>query len=361
MKKVVAGILAASMCLMMAACSSSSSSKAPETKAPETSAPETTAPETEAPETETPKTDTDYPKAPITVVVPYGAGGGTDLFARVIVDKMSEILGQPVEVVNKPGGGATIGATEVANAKPDGYTLGFSVSSPLILMPLYGETTYSFEDFQPICSAYSNSYVLCVSADSDIQTVDDLLEKIKADGGKFSYNTAGVGNYEHLTIEEWCQQLDIENLQTTNVPYTDGDSAQALALMSHEMEVGVLQMQGAKSYVEEGNIRVIMAFGDKCPQWIIDDGLDVPTTEELGYKCTISPIIGFYAPAGIDESVITAIDNAYAQTIQDEEVLKAIANIGLEIDYRQVDEYTQMLEDGRPVMEELLKGLGMIE
>ena len=96
-----------------------------------------------------------YPKGPVTIVVPYGAGGGTDLFCRVVADRMSQTLGTSFEVTNLTGGGGTIGATDVANAQPDGYKLGFCISAPLAVMPLYGETSYQLEDCQTICGAYS--------------------------------------------------------------------------------------------------------------------------------------------------------------------------------------------------------------
>ena len=364
MKKVLAGILAASMCLMMAACSSSSS-KAPETKAPETSAPETSAPETEAPETSAPETeaaaDTGYPEGPITVVVPYGAGGGTDLFARVVVDEMSKILGKPVEVTNLTGGAGTIGATDVAEANPDGYKLYFGITTPLAIMPLYGETSYSVEDFQPICTAYSTVQAIVVANDSEIQDIQGLLDYIKENNNTVSYGGSGIGNLQHLNMEEWFAQVGDDSWNMTNVPYTDGDAAEAVALMSGEVPFAVAQSHGIKSYVEDGSLRVLMVFSDRLPQWMVDDGLDVPLVTDLGYKYSLAGVIGFCAPAGVPEEVVTKIDNAFAQAIQNEEVLAKIANLGLEVDYRQVDEYNKILAEQAPVAEQLLKDLGLIE
>lgn len=313
-----------------------------------------------APENSAVQTGSGYPKGPITVVVPYGAGGGTDLFCRVVADKMSQILGSPIEVTNVTGGGGTIGATEVANAPADGYKLGFCISAPLAVMPLYGETSYQMEDCQPICGAYSTLNVLAVSADSPIQNVDDLLAYIKENKGTLSYGGSGTGNIQHLTMEEWFNQVGDDSWNMTCVAYTDGDSAEAVALMSGEVPFAIMQGQGAKSYVEEGNLRALMVFGDTAPQWMKDDGLDVPTTADLGYTCSIAPLIGFWGPAGISQDVIDTISNAYAEAVKDPDTLKSIANLGLEVDYRTSEEYQSALEELVPVAKDLLTGLGMI-
>lgn len=303
----------------------------------------------------------DYPKGPVTIVVPYGAGGGTDLFCRVVADKMSQTLGTSFEVTNLTGGGGTIGATDVANAQPDGYKLGFCISAPLAVMPLYGETSYQLEDCQTICGAYSTLNVLAVSADSPIQNVEDLVAYIEENNGALSYGGSGTGNIQHLTIEEWFQQAGTKDWNMTCVAYTDGDSAEAVALMSGEVPFAIMQSQGVKSYVEDNSLRVLMVFGEDQPKWMKDQGLDIPTTKDLGYSCTIAPLIGFWGPKGISQEVIDAISNAFYEATKDPETQKAIENLGLEFDYRTAEEYQKALEDLEPVAEELLKQLGMID
>lgn len=303
----------------------------------------------------------DYPKGPVTIVVPYGAGGGTDLFCRVVTDKMSQTLGATFEVTNLTGGGGTIGATDVANAEPDGYKLGFCISAPLAVMPLYGETSYQLEDCQPICGAYSTLNVLAVSADSPIQNVDDLVAYIEENNGAVSYGGSGTGNIQHLTIEEWFQQAGTTDWNMTCVAYTDGDSAEAVALMSGEVPFAIMQSQGVKSYVEDHSLRVLMVFGEERPKWMEDAGLEVPTTKELGYSCTIAPLIGFWGPKGISQEVIDTISSAFYEATQDADTQAAVENLGLEFDYRTAEEYQTALEELKPVAEELLKQLGMID
>lgn len=302
----------------------------------------------------------DYPTEPITVVVPYGAGGGTDLFARIICDKMSQIIGQPMVVTNVTGGGGTNGATEVAvNAAKNGYTLGFCIYAPLVLMPMYGQTQYELEDIEPICGSYSTLNVLAVSASSPYQSVDDIIELIKSKNGSMPYGGSGIGNNQHLTMEEWFQQIaDGWNMKC--VAYVDGDAAEAVALMSGEVEFAIMQAQGVKSYVEDGSLRVLMVFGDECPTWMNEQNLGIPTSASLGYTCSIVPIVGFWGPKGMPQEAVDKVNAAFAEAMKDEKVAEVIKNIGLEFDYRTPEEYAQVLQDLAPVAEGLLKKLGII-
>ena len=301
-----------------------------------------------------------YPSAPVNVVVPYGAGGGTDLFARVLTDKMSQILGQSITVTNLTGGGGTIGATEVAvNAPKDGYTLGFCIYAPLVLMPMYGQTAYTLEDIEPICGAYSTLNVLAVSADSPYQSVEDIIALIESNNGTMPYGGSGTGNNQHLTMEEWFQQVG-SGWKMKCVAYTDGDAAEAVALMSGEVQCAIMQAQGVKSYVEDGSLRVLMVFGDECPAWMVEQNLNVPTAAELGYKCSIVPIVGFWGPKGMPEEAVTAIADAFKQAMEDADTAAAVKNLGLEFDFRTPDEYAAVLNELAPVAEGLLKQLGLI-
>jgi tripartite-type tricarboxylate transporter receptor subunit TctC len=190
MKKLAALLISLAMILAMAVtgCSSSGSGQ---TASPQPSQPAGS---------QTPAAGGDYPQSRSQVVVPFSAGGGTDLFARIVVDKMSQIVGVPIEVVNVPGGSATIGTTQVANANTDGYTIGFSISTPLCVTPLLGETSYTLEDMQPICNAYTVLHGIYVAADSPIQDVDDLIAFIN-ERRPLSYRF-WHGQHQHMCLEE---------------------------------------------------------------------------------------------------------------------------------------------------------------
>jgi tripartite-type tricarboxylate transporter receptor subunit TctC len=353
MKKICIMMVALMITIVMAL--SGCSSKTAETQtANESSAASQTETAASAPEA-----ITDFPTDPIKVVVPFGAGGGTDLIARILADKMSKVLDVAVEVVNMPGGSATIGTTEVANANPDGYTLGFCISTPIAITPNLGQTSYTVDDLQAICNAYMSMHTICVPADSPIQNVDDLIKYIDDQGGNVSYAGSGTGNMQHLCMEEWVNQLG-KDWNLTVVPY-DGDNDEALALLSGEAPFATLQSHGVKSYIESGQLRCILVFGDTTPQWMIDEGYDVPNTVSLGYLSWITGPVGFFGPAGLSDDVVQIISDAVKASLEDEEVIESLANLGLEPNYRDTEKYKKMLDELAPASKQMMLELGFIQ
>lgn len=348
MKKICAiiTVLAMALALFLTGCQSASSQSSA-SAAPTQSA------------SAAPSAASDYPKKPIQIVVPFSAGGGTDLFARIVAGKMSEILKVAVEVVNMPGGSATIGTTDVANSSPDGYKLGFSISTPLAMTPNLGETSYTLDNLQPICNAYTTVHTICVAADSPIKTVDDLIAYIDSKDGKVSFAGSGTGNMQHLCLEEWVNQLG-KDWDLTVVPY-DGDNDEVVALLSGEAPFATVQAHGVKSYIESGQIRCLMAFGDTTPKWMVDGGYNVPNTVELGYTSAIQGPVGFYGPKGISEDVIKAVSAAVEEALKDEKVLESISNLGLEPDFRTTEDYTTALQNLVPASKDLMLQLGFIK
>lgn len=358
LKKLAALLLSCIMLLAMAACNSTGGT--PSSPSPANSTP--ASPAASNPGTENPPATgtSNFPKSAISVIVPFSAGGGTDLFARIVVDSMSKTLGVPVEVVNKPGGAATIGATEVSAAAKDGYTVGFSISTPLCVNPHYGQTSYGFEDFTPICNGYTVLHGIYVAGDSPIQTIDDLIKFINDKNGVVSYAGSGTGNMQHLCLEEWAAQANPEGTwELTNVPY-DGDPEEIVALMSGELPFATLQVHGAKAAVEAGNVRCLMIFGDPTPAWIVSGNYNIPNSTELGYTNEIKGVVGFYGPKDMDAEAVAAISAACKAALEDPAVVEAVANIGLEPDYRDSDAYGEALSGLVPVAGRMLVELGFI-
>lgn len=319
------------------------------------------APEKSAP-AESTEPVSDYPKQSIKVVVPFSAGGGTDLFARIVCEAMGTELGVPMEVINVPGGSASIGTTQVVDSPADGYNLGFCVSSPLCIVPFFGEATYTLDDIQPIACAYNTLQVLVVNSDSGIKTIDDLIAYINDNGGACSYACAGTGNFQHLCMEEWVKQAG-DNWNLTVVPY-DGDSDQIAAVMSGEVPFAIIQLHAAKSAVEAGNILPVMVFGNTETKWITDwsknAGIEVPTSVSRGWTASMQGVVGFWGPKGISDDVIQKINDAFVAVKDDPDVVKAINNIGLEVEYHDTKEYTEILNNLKPIAGQLLQELGFI-
>src|SRR5206468_9450470 len=142
-----------------------------------------------------------WPERPITLIVPFPAGGGVDLVARPFAERFSERLGKPVVVVNRDGASGTIGTAAVAAAKPDGYTLAFTASGPLTIQPHVIPTlAYKPDNLQPLCQVFASQYVFAVRSDSAFKSLDDFVNAVKAQPGRLTYGFGGVATSPHLAM-----------------------------------------------------------------------------------------------------------------------------------------------------------------
>lgn len=294
----------------------------------------------------------DYPSKTITIVVPFSAGGATDIAARILADSLPQYLNDATVIVsNITGGSGTIGTSEVTGADADGYTLGFSAAATVAIQPLFGQTSYTLEDIKPICNVYTMPQVIVAAADAPYDTVDEFIDYLKSHD-TVSYAIAGRGTVQHLVCAEWMEQAGVT---ASDLSYAGG-SEQATAILSGECEFGALQASDATRYVEAGQLKVILNLSDFVPSWIAD----VPTTVSLGYISSISSCVGLWAPAGTDDAIVQKLADAVAQCLQDEEVIDQFENIGIETEFLEGAEYGQILEDTNVAAEELMTKMGLI-
>lgn len=167
-----------------------------------------------------------FPERPLTMIVPFGPGGSTDLIARALAQEMTRTLGQQVVVVNKAGAGGAIGAAEVAGARPDGHMLAMMPVGPLTTQPNLRKLSYSPASFEPICRVYSNPQVLLVHRDSPIRNVADLVAEAKRNPGKLNYASPGTGSVPHLAMQALARAVGVD---IVHVPYKgEAEAVQAL-------------------------------------------------------------------------------------------------------------------------------------
>jgi len=238
-----------------------------------------------------------YPSRPIRFVVPYSAGGPTDIAARAIAQKLSDALGQQVVVDNRPGANEIIGADHVAKAAPDGYTLLLATDAGLSLNKhLYARLPYDPEkDFAPVTRIADAQLVLIAS--DRIKTVQDLIAKAKASPGAASYASAGTGNTAHLAMESFAR---LNALQLTHVPYK-GAAAAFPDLMAGRVDAMFTAVTAALPLVQQGKVRALGMSGQKRLAMLPD----VPTFAELGFKgFEASFYLGVVAPAGTPAAIV---------------------------------------------------------
>ncbi len=300
-----------------------------------------------------PEQQIDYPTKPVTLVVPFSAGGTTDLAARIVADNLPKYLdGAAVVVTNITGGSGTIGVTEVADAVPDGYTLGISAVAAVAIQPLFGQTSYTLDSIQPICNIYTMPQCIVVPVDAPYETVDEFVEYLKSQGS-VNYAIAGRGTVQHLVCAEWMEQVGV---QAIDLSYAGGPE-QATAILSGECVFGALQASDAIRYVESGQLKIMLNLSDFVPSWISD----VPTTVSLGYQSSVGSCVGMFAPAGLDEQVAQKLSAAVEACLKDEAVQQQFENIGIETEFLSADIYGGQLNSTNTAAKALMEQLGLIE
>jgi tripartite-type tricarboxylate transporter receptor subunit TctC len=259
---------------------------------------------------------------PITIVVPYAAGGGTDITARLIAKRLGENLGQAVIVDNKPGAGGSIGTAAVAKAAPDGHTLLLGNPGPNAINPhLYPKLPYDAEkDFAPVALLTTLPLVFCVAADSPVKTMADLVALGKS-RAQANYGSSGNGSVSHLGTE-------LLNMATgtkfTHVPYK-GAAPMSLALLSGEVQLGLVNGIDALPYLASGKLRAL-AIPSAARSSVMPD---VPTTAEAGFPdVRIDMWYGLLAPAKTPRPVIDRLHAELAKILAEPAVKSRLAQLG---------------------------------
>lgn len=247
----------------------------------------------------------EYPDRPITLLVPWSAGGGTDATGRLIATQLEEALGQPINVVNRTGGGGIVGHAALAEADPDGYTLGI-ITTELSMYKPVGSSELTYEDYTLIGLYNADPSAVFVKADSDFQTIDDLAEAIKADVGALDASGANFGGLNHLSWVSLVQGLDADAAAVNWVP-TDGGAPSLQLLVSGAIDVVVAQFPEAKALIEAGEIRPLAYLGSE-PNKAFPD---VPTVNDaLGVDFAIAGWRGLAGPAGLPDDITTTLVEA---------------------------------------------------
>ena len=289
-----------------------------------------------------------WPERPITLIVPFPAGGGVDLVARPFAERFSERLGKPVVVVNRDGASGTIGTGAVAAAKPDGYTLAFTASGPLTIQPHVIPTLgYKPENLQPLCQVFAAQYVFAVRADSPFKSLDDFVKGAKAQPGKLTYGFGGVATSPHLAV---AQFVNAAQLDVLSVPFR-GDPAAIVALRSSEIDSAALNIGQAKAQ----GFRALATFADARQ----GDYPDTPTLKEKGYPVVSMAFGGLIGPKGIPDDVVNKIEDACKESTLDERFKRAARQSSQDAIYRNRVDYAQVLSEDSAIKHEVVSRAGI--
>ena len=266
----------------------------------------------------------DYPNKPLTLLVPYPAGGANDAVARLVGLKMGENLKQPVIVDNRPGAGTTIGTAAAAKAAPDGYTLVLgSLASHAVSPHLYAKPGYdAIADFTPVGIIGVVPMVLIVAKDSPYTDLRSLVEAARRQPNALNYGSAGNGSPLHLAAELFKQNAHI---QINHVPYKGG-SAHTMDLMGGRLDMILDTLTSATPLIKGGKVRALaVAASSRLPEL-----QGVPTFSEAGYPgFEVNAWYALYAPAKTSKEVVARLNASLVSVLKEPDVLEKFSNLGV--------------------------------
>jgi len=291
-----------------------------------------------------------WPNKPVRLIIPYAAGGPTDVMARKLGVRLSTELGQPVVIENKPGAGGVIGVDAVVKANADGYTLGLIAPGPVAGMPALTKVPYSNADIDYITLVSRSTSVIATSSQSPFENLNALINAAKKAPGTLNYGSAGNGTSPHIGGEMLKQEAGID---VRHIPYK-GSGPTVPAVLSGEIHYTLIDLVGAIPLANEGKLRILATASAKRADQIPN----IPTTVELGLPNVIMDTnYGIIGPKGIPAATRQKIIAAMHRTVKSEDVLSYFAQQGIEplsstsAEYRdlmksELDRWTKVIVKG---------------
>jgi tripartite-type tricarboxylate transporter receptor subunit TctC len=267
-----------------------------------------------------------YPSQPIRFVVPFTPGTGMDIIARQVGPRLTERLGQPVVVENRPGASGNIGADIVAKAAPDGYTIMVGANTLVISPHLYQQVPFDpLTDFTPVAIAGYTTLVLVTNPQSGIESVPDLIARAKAQPGKLNYGSPGIATPHHMAMELF---KDLTATDMQHIPYK-GSAGAVTDLVSGQINLMFLPIHQVLPYRQSGRLKMLAAGGAKRHP----SAPELPTLVELGIKGAEAADIwyAFYAPKGVPAPIVAKLNAELRSILALDAVKTSVEKVGVDV------------------------------
>jgi tripartite-type tricarboxylate transporter receptor subunit TctC len=296
-----------------------------------------------------------YPTKPIHLIVPFPPGGASDLTARTLGQKMSEGLGQPVVIDNKPGANGVVGIDVAAKAPPDGYTLLLTDRGSLTVNPwLYQKLPYDpVKDFAYVGIITDGPYVLVANPKLGVSSVKELVALSKSKPGTLTYASYGVGSMAQLNLEAFNQKMGTDML---HVPYKGAGPA-AQAAVAGEVGVTIATVPAVQGFIKDGRLRALAVGADKRFAVLPD----VPTMTEAGASADIlvPTYFALLAPAGTPPAIVARLNAEMKKALADPQVVERLAGAGLVPNGGSPDQMAASVKSDLPRFQSLVKSIGI--
>jgi tripartite-type tricarboxylate transporter receptor subunit TctC len=297
-----------------------------------------------------------YPSKPVTVIVPFAAGGSVDSAARLVLQKLGERMKQTFVIDNVAGAAGTIGTARAVKSAPDGYTLLFAVSSPITVAPVVKPSVVKYEvakDLLPVGVAATSPFVLIANPKLAAATPADLLRLAKESPGKLNYGTDGVGTSMHLTAELIKLRGGIDIL---HVPYKSGPQV-LTELTSGLLDLAVMPVTLAQPFIKDGKVKALaVTSAERWPS--------LPDVPALGATPALRGVVvdswyGMFAPAGTDPAIVARLARELAETVRDADLAKRMADVGLKATTVAPGAFGALIRQERDELQAVVKAAGI--
>ena len=275
----------------------------------------------------------DFPNKPITLIVPYPAGGATDLVIRPLGEAAKKYLGQPVVVENRSGGGGAVGVGSIIGKKPDGYLLSVVVTSLHRNSYINKLSFDTVKDVTPIIQVAGYLYGILVRSDSQFKTLKELLDYAKANPGKISYMASGVGTGGHIAMEELAYNAG--GIKFNHIP-SKGDPESTAALLGGHIDA-ISTTSGWIPQAEAGKLRLLATYGEKRTKRFPN----VPTVAELGLKVVHNSPIGIVGPKDLPKEIVKTLHDAFKKSLDDPTFLSVMDRYEMPVMYLNTEDFAK--------------------
>ncbi len=288
----------------------------------------------------------EFPTREVQIIIPYAAGGATDLIFRALAVTAQKYLGKPIIVVNRPGGGGTVGVTEASQAKPDGYTL-LSAITPLTILPHQVKTTFTYKSFEPIINVVKDPGMFLVRSDSPWKTLHEFLDYAKKNPEMITVGNSGAGGGVHLIALAFEKTVGVK---FNHIPFAGGGPSVTALLGGHINAVSVSPPEGIE-HVKAGKLRIIALFAEKR----FDIFPDVPTVKEQGIDFTMGQWRGLVAPKGTPPDVIKKLHDAFKKGMEDPVFIKSAKDMVVNLSYLGPEDFGKLMAQDHEYYGKLVK------
>ena len=295
-----------------------------------------------------------YPTKPITIIIGWNAGAQADVLLRVLAQEMSKEVGQPIVVTNKPGAAGLLGLQAVKNAPPDGYTLGFSVSSNYLIAPfLNPEAAGMLENSTQIACFFDYQFALVVRSDAPWKTWAEFKDYAKRNPGKVNYATSGVGTTQHIIFERVAEK---EGIQWTHIAYKGGNET-IQGLVGGHIDAAIQGPGDVVALLRDGRLRMLMSLDDA--RWEVAP--NAPTIVESGYDFSAYSKACLHGPKDMPEAIRAKLEAAAAKFIRDpaSAYSEKAKSMGVSVTYIDGKTYTKQIQNRAEGFRTIIGTLGL--